>query len=252
MMFDLHGRVAVITGASTGLGRQYALALAGQGADIVIMARRVELLEQVAAEVQEKGVKCLPIKCDVTDLDQIKSAVTATIAEFGKVDILVNNAGGGPLAPLEETSEELWQHGLDLELTGVFRCMCEFGKEMLKAGYGRIINCSSMFGVTSTPQITITNYCAVKGGVVNLTRQAACEWATKGITVNCLCPGFFPSESNNPETMEALGDWITDRCPMHRAGVDGELDSTIIYLAADESSYVTGGVFLCDGGWTCC
>lgn len=249
-MFDLHGRVAVVTGASTGLGRQFALALAGQGADIVLLARRMEKLEAVAEEVRAKGVKALCVKCDVCELDDIKAAVKATIDEFGKVDILVNNAGGGPLYPVFETPDDFWQHGVDLELTGVFRCIREFGKEMMKAGYGRIINNSSLFGRIGTGAIPISNYCAVKGGVVNMTREVAAELCKYGITCNCVCPGFFPSESNNPEAMEAMGPWIESRVPMGRAGVDGELDSTIIYLAADESSYVNGAIVSCDGGWT--
>ncbi len=252
MMFDLHGRVAVITGASSGLGRQFALALAGQGADIVLLARRMDKLEAVAEEVREKGVKCLPVKCDICELGDIKDAVKATIEEFGKVDILVNNAGGGPFYPIVDTPDDFWQHGIDLELTGVFRCIREFGREMIKAGYGRIINNASLFGRIGTGEIAISNYCAVKGGVVNLTREVACELCKHGITCNCVCPGFFPSESNSPEAMEMLGPWINSRVPMGRAGVDGELDSTIIYLAADESSYVNGAIVSCDGGWTCC
>ena len=145
-MFDLHGRVAVVTGASSGLGRQFALALAGQGADIVLLARRADKLEAVAEEVRAKGVRCLPVKCDVCELDDIKNAVKATIDTFGKVDILVNNAGGGPFYPIVDTPDDFWQHGLDLELTGVFRCIREFGREMIKAGYGRIINNASLFG----------------------------------------------------------------------------------------------------------
>lgn len=249
-MFDLHGRVAVVTGASSGLGRQFALALAGQGADVVLLARRMEKLEAVAEEVRAKGVKALPVKCDVCSVDDIKAAVKATIDAFGKVDILVNNAGGGPLYPIMETPDDFWQHGVDLELSGVFYCIREFGREMVKAGYGRIINNSSLFGRIGTAEIPISNYCAVKGGVVNLTREVAAELCKHGITCNCVCPGFFPSESNHPEAMKALGPWIESRVPMGRAGVDGELDSTIVYLAADESSYVNGAIISCDGGWT--
>lgn len=249
-MFDLHGRVAVVTGASGGLGRQFALALAGQGADIVLLARRMDKLESVAEEVRAKGVQALCVKCDVCELEDIKAAVKATIEKFGKVDILVNNAGGGPLYPIFETPDDFWQHGVDLELTAVFRCIREFGAEMKKAGYGRIINNSSLFGRIGTGAIPISNYCAVKGGVVNLTREVSAELCKYGITCNCICPGFFPSESNNPEAMEAMGPWIEGRVPMGRAGVDGELDSTIIYLAADESSYVNGAIVSCDGGWT--
>ena len=123
---------------------------------------------------------------------------------------------------------------------------------MLKRGYGRIINISSLFGKVATPQLPISTYNTVKGGVINLTRGAAAEWAKNGITVNCICPGWFESESNSPESMEALGPWINERTPMGRAGVPGELDTTVIYLAADESTYVTGAIISCDGGWTCC
>ena len=210
----------------------------------------MEKLEAVAEEVRAKGVRCLPVKCDVCSLDDIKAAVKATIDEYGKVDILVNNAGGGPLYPIMETPDDFWQHGVDLELSGVFYCIREFGREMIKAGYGRIINNSSLFGRIGTAEIPISNYCAVKGGVVNLTREVAAELCKHGITCNCVCPGFFPSESNHPEAMKALGPWIESRVPMGRAGVDGELDSTIIYLAADESSYVNGAIVSCDGGWT--
>ncbi len=249
-MFDLHGRVAVVTGASSGLGRQFALALARQGADVVVLARRLDKLEAVAEEIRAVGSKALAVKCDVCKIDDIKAAVKATIDEFGKVDILVNNAGGGPLYPIMETPDDFWQHGVDLELSGVFYCIREFGREMVKAGYGRIINNSSLFGKIGTGDIPISNYCAVKGGVVNLTREVAAELCKYGITCNCVCPGFFPSESNNPAAMEAMGPWIKSRVPMGRAGVDGELDTTIVYLAADESSYVNGAIISCDGGWT--
>ena len=250
MLFDLHGRVAVVTGASSGLGRQFALALARQGADVVVMARRLEKLEAVCEEIRAVGSKALAVKCDVCNVEEIKAAVKATMDEFGRVDILVNNAGGGPIYPIMETPDDFWQHGLDLELSGVFYCMREFGREMIKAGYGRIINNSSLFGRIGTGDIPISNYCAVKGGVVNLTREAAAELCKYGITVNCVCPGFFPSESNNPEAMEAMGPWINARTPMGRAGVEGELDTTIVYLAATESSYVNGAIISCDGGWT--
>ena len=135
MLFDLHGRVAVVTGASSGLGRQFALALARQGADVVVMARRLEKLESVCEEIRAIGSKALAVKCDVCNVEEIKAAVKATMDEFGRVDILVNNAGGGPIYPIMETPDDFWQHGLDLELSGVFYCMREFGREMIKAGY---------------------------------------------------------------------------------------------------------------------
>ena len=130
------------------------------------------------------------------------------------------------------------------------RCTRDFGREMLKAGYGRVINIASILGKGGLPEIPVSDYATSKGAVINFTHQMATEWAQKGITVNCICPGFFASEANSPEAMAAMDYFIKDRTPMGRPGRDGELDSTVVYLAADESSYVTGNICVCDGGWT--
>lgn len=249
-MFDLTGNVAVVTGASAGLGRQFALALARQGADVAILARRAEKLKAVAKEVEALGVKCLPVTCDVTDTKQIESAVKEVTDAFGTVDILVNNAGGGSGAPIEELPEETWRSVMALDLDGVFYCMKYFGRVMLEKGYGRIINVSSILGKGGLKELAILPYATAKGGVINMTRQASAEWGPKGITVNALCPGFFASESNSDEAMEAMNEFITLRTTMNRPGRDGELDSSIVFLAAKESSYVTGAILTCDGGWT--
>ena len=254
----LEGKVALITGAARGIGKAIALKFAEEGADVAFTDLVInEAAEQTVAELEAFGHKVKAYASNAASFDEthavveeIKAAVKATMDEFGRVDILVNNAGGGPIYPIMETPDDFWQHGLDLELSGVFYCMREFGREMIKAGYGRIINNSSLFGRIGTGDIPISNYCAVKGGVVNLTREAAAELCKYGITVNCVCPGFFPSESNNPEAMEAMGPWINARTPMGRAGVEGELDTTIVYLAATESSYVNGAIISCDGGCT--
>lgn len=250
-MFNLTGRVAVVTGASAGLGRQFALALARQGANVAILARRQHKLEEVAEEIRATGAKCLVVPCDVTQPDQIKDSVTAVLEEYGKIDILVNNAGGGASQPLEEMSDENWQHNINLDLTAVFQCTREFGKEMLKNGYGRIINISSILGLVGNKDVPVVGYHAAKGGVINFTRAAAAEWATRGVTVNAICPGFFPSEANSPEAMDAMDGFIRRCTPMQRPGIEGELDSTVVFLAADESTYVTGAIVTCDGGWTC-
>ncbi len=249
-MFDLHGRVAVVTGASAGLGRQMALALARQGADLAILARREWKLNEVAEEIRATGVKCLVVPCDVTKLDQIKAAVEKVMAEYGKVDILVNDAGGGSPAPLVDHTDETWISTVDLDVFGTMRCTREFGKEMLKAGYGRIINIGSILGRGGLAELPVSEYAASKGAVINFTRHMAAEWATKGVTVNVICPGFFPSEANNPQAMEAMNDFIVAHTPVGRPGVDGELDSAVVFLAADESSYVTGQIIGVDGGWT--
>lgn len=251
-MFDLHGHVAVVTGASAGLGRQFALALAKQGADVVLLARRLDKLDAVAEEIRRTcGVSVLALKCDVTILKDIKSAVSATISEFGKIDILVNNAGRGYPSPLEDYPDSGWRAVTAVDMDGVMMCTREFGKEMLRARYGRIINISSVLGQGGLQEIHVAAYHACKGAVINFTRAAAAEWAETGITVNCILPGFFESESNSPERMEKMGAWINSHTPMHRPGAEGELNSTVCYLAAKESTYVTGVILPCDGGWTC-
>lgn len=249
-MFDLTGRVAVVTGASAGLGRQLSLALAKQGADIAILARRVEKLEEVAKEIRALGVKCLPVGCDVTDSEKVNEACEKVIAEYGKVDILVNNAGGGGAAPLAEMSDDTWGNVIKLDLDSVFYCTRAFGAKMLEKGYGRVINVSSILGQGGLPELPVIAYHSSKGGVINFTRGAAAEWATKGITVNALCPGFFASEANNEDNMSSMNEFITRRTPMGRPGKEGELDSAVVFLAADESSYVTGDILFVDGGWT--
>jgi len=249
-MFDLTGRVAVITGASGGLGRQFTLALARQGADVVILARRQEKLEEVAEEVRALGRKCLAVKTDVTKLEDIKHAVKTVMEEFGKVDILINNAGGANGSPLTDFCDEKWDATMALSLTSVMQCTREFGREMVKAGYGRVVNVSSILGAGGLPEVPVADYHAAKGGVTNFTRGAAAEWGKTGVTVNAICPGFFQSEVNTAEAMEAMSGFINGRTPMGRPGKDGELDSAIVFLSADESSYVTGLICYVDGGWT--
>ncbi|BFL46822.1 KR domain-containing protein [Lactonifactor longoviformis] len=249
-MFDLTGNVAVVTGASAGLGRQFALALARQGADVAILARRKEKLEAVAKEIEALGVTCLPVACDVTDTEQIKGAVEKVVSELGTVDILVNNAGGGSCIPLEELPDEEWRKVLTLDLDGAFYCMKYFGRVMLEKGYGRVINIASILGKGGLKELPVIAYASAKGGIINMTRQAATEWAEKGVTVNALCPGFFASEANGPEAMQSMNDFIVTRTAMSRPGRDGELDSSVVFLAAKESTYVTGAILTCDGGWT--
>ena len=203
-MFDLHVKVSVVTGASVGLGRGFAFAMARQGADVAILARRKEKLDQVADEVRSLSVKCLPVKCDVNDLEEVKAALDTILTEFGKVDILINNAGGGTSMPILEMTDEAYFKDINTDLLGLFKCLREFGKVMVKQGYGRIINIASILGLVGENGVPVAGYQSAKGGVVNLTRCAATELATTGVTVNAICPGFFPSESNGPAETEAL------------------------------------------------
>lgn len=251
-IFDLSGRVAVITGASSGLGVQMAKAFAKQGADIVVMARRLDRLEAVAKEIKELGVKCLPIRCDVTNTEAIKEAAELVEKEFGKVDILVNNAGSGHVGPAEETSDEDWNFTIDLDLNSLFKVSREFGKIMIKNKYGRIINISSMYGLVGNAALPTASYHAAKGGVVNLTRALAAEWSKYGINVNCICPGYFATELTvDTLSTDSFSDYMKATVPLGRYGNEGELDSTAVYLASESSSYVTGVIIPVDGGYTC-
>ncbi|HHV28154.1 SDR family NAD(P)-dependent oxidoreductase [Acetivibrio mesophilus] len=251
-LFSLKGRVAVVTGASSGLGVQMAKALAAQGADIVILARRKEKLEKVAEEIRAFGVRCLSIECDVTNIGLIQRAAELTEKEFGKVDILINNAGSGGVASAEETSDEMWNNTINVDLNGVFMVAREFGKIMIKNNYGRIINISSIYGMVGNMAHPSTAYHAAKGGVVNMTRALAAEWAKYGITVNAICPGYFVTELTQ-ETLdtEYFTNYMKSTVPVGRYGKEGELDSTAVYLASDASTYVTGAIIPVDGGYTC-
>jgi gluconate 5-dehydrogenase len=249
-MFDLSGRVAVVTGASSGLGVQFAKALAGQGANLVLLARRKEKLDGVAEEIKAMGRDCLTVQCDVTKLDDIKNAVAATIEKYGKVDILVNNAGAGGQYAIQDTSDEQWNKEVDLNLNGLFKVTREFGNEMIKNNYGRVINIASMYGIVGS-MIGGIAYHATKGAVVNFTRAGAAQWAQFGITMNAICPGFFASEATEHLIDDAgfLG-LVAATCPTGRPGKEGELNPALIYLASDEASYTTGTTTVVDGGLT--
>ena len=250
-MFDLTGRVAVVTGASSGLGVQFAKALAKQGADVVLMARRVEKLKEVAKEIEALGRKCLPLGCDVTDTAQIQACVAETLKAFGKVDILVNSAGVAEGGAAENHTDEQWNKVVDLNLTALFKVAREFGQPMIKQKYGRIINVASMYGLVGNNFNPSISYHASKGGALNFTRGLAAEWAKYGVTVNSLGPGFFASEMtesfiDDPGFLGAVKAY----CPMGRVGKPEELDGALIYLASDEASYTTGASLFVDGGWT--
>lgn len=252
-MFDLTGKVALVTGASSGLGVQFAKALAQQGADIAICARRVEKLEAVKKEIEAIGVKCFAYKCDVLDTASISEMVKAVEDHYGKIDILVNNAGVGDSVPAEDTPDDGWNRVIGTNLNGVFFVAREVGKVMIKNGYGKIINIGSLHSevVMSNKAWPVAAYAAAKGGVKMMTKALATEWARKGITVNAIGPAYFESEMTG-DVFEGGGmDAVTDAyCPMGRAGRPGELNGALIYFASDASSYTTGQILFVDGGWT--
>lgn len=251
-MFDLNGRVAVITGASSGLGRQMAKAFAKQGSNLVIIARRIERLEKLKEELEKYDVKVLPIRCDVTSTENIESAAKKVEEFFGKVDILVNCAGSSKDKGVLEMEDDEWQFTLDTDLTSVFKMTRAFGNIMKKNNYGRIINIASMYGLVGNDEIPTIAYHSSKGGVVNFTRAAAAELAKYNITVNCICPGYFYTElTTQVLDTDRFQEFAKTHVPMKRYGKEGELNPAVIFLASNEASYVTGIILPVDGGYTC-
>ena len=252
--FDLSGQVAIVTGCSTGLGVQMAKALASQGANIVVVARRQNLIEQVAEEIRnEFWVETLPVVCDITDTQAVEAMVDAALKKFGRIDILINNAGTGAVAPAEDITDEQFDNEMQIDLFGSFRVARSVAKKaMIPAKYGRIINIASMYGLVGNKIAGSAPYHAAKGGVVNLTRALAAEWGKYNITVNSICPGYFYT----PLTQETLdSDFFQQNAktmiPEERYGNEGELDTAALFLASKASSYVTGVQLPVDGGYTC-
>ena len=248
--FDVSGKFAVVTGASSGLGRQFAICLAEQGCNVAIMARRADKLEEVKKEAEAYGVKCVAIRCDVTDTDNIRGAVQTVVKEFGRIDILVNNAAAGFATPIVDTTDELWENVMKTNVNGVFYVAREVGKVMLKQNYGRIINIGSFHCQVTMNGFPRSGYSTAKGAVYMMTKALASEWAKNGITVNTLGPGYFKSEMADKVTDDRYDENITRNCPMGRRGNPGELNGGLLFLASDASSYVTGQLLLVDGGWT--
>ena len=248
--FDLKDNVAVVTGCSSGLGVQMARALASQGCNIVAVARRQNLIEEVAAKIKEDfGVEAIGVRCDITDTENVQAAVRKVMDKFGRIDILINNAGTGAVAPAEEITDEQFANEMNIDLFGSFKMAREVA--MIPAKYGRIINIASMYGLVGNKVAGSAPYHAAKGGVVNLTRALASEWGKYNITCNAICPGYFYT----PLTKETLdSDFFQANArtmiPMERYGNEGELDTAAIFLASPKTSYVTGMMLPVDGGYT--
>lgn len=250
-MFSLKGRVVVVSGASSGLGAQMARGFAKQGADLVIMARRIERLEKLASEIKEMGVRCLPIKCDVTKVDEVNNAASVARGYYGKIDVLVNCAGSAKNNGVLNMTDEEWQFTMDTDLNSVFYVTRAFANIMKENNYGRIINIASMYGLVGNMAMDTVAYHSSKGGVVNFTRAVAAELAKYNITCNAICPGYFATELTE-ETLktEEFTQYMKATVPLGRYGKEGELNAGACFLASDEASYVTGAILPIDGGYT--
>ena len=251
-MFNMEGKVAVVSGASSGLGKQMALALARQGASLVILARRIERLEEFKPKLKKAGAKqVLAIKCDVTSTENINNAAEMVEKEFGKVDILLNCAGASKDKGVIDMTDEEWDFTIATDETSVFKMTRAFAAIMKKHKYGRIINIASMYGLVGNTEIHTIAYHTSKGAVVNFTRAVAAELAMDGITCNAICPGYFETElTESVLKTDSFQDFAKTHVPMQRYGKPGELDAAVVFLASEEASYVTGLIMPVDGGYT--
>ena len=267
-LFDLTGRVAIVTGGSIGLGRQMAEGLAEMGANLVLCARKEERCHQAAEELQQLGVKAIALVCDVKNPTSVQEMVDATVSQFGRIDVLINNAGISWGAPVEEMRLEDWNKVIEINLTGTFLCAQAVGKVMIRQGQGKksaggnsagrssgggrsagkIINIASVAGLGGAPEeLPAIGYHASKGGVISFTKDLACKWASHNIQVNAIAPGWFPTHMSN-RLLEHHKELFLSHIPLRRFGNEHDLKGAAVFLASDASNYVTGHVLVVDGG----
>jgi len=250
-LFDLNGRVSIVTGGGDGLGLMMATALGEAGSDVVICSRRLEKCEETAHEIEKLKVRVLPVQCDINRDDDVGRLVGETIRRFHKIDILVNNAGRTWGESPENMKIDDWQKVIDLNITGTFRCTQQVGREMIKQSGGKIINVSSYTGLRGTdPEyMNAIPYNVSKGALIIFTKDLATKWAKYNINVNCIAPGWFPTKISR-WSVENMGDKILSRLLIKRFGNEDDLKGIVILLASRASDYMTGQVLSVDGGLT--
>ena len=243
----LDGKVAIITGGTFGIGESTVRLFAKEGAKVVIAARNAEKGAKLVESIKAEGGEALFVKTDVSKEEDVESLVKKTVETYGKLDVLFANAGVGDMQDLHTCTIEEWNRTINVDLTGVFLCNKHAIPEMAKHGNGSIINCASILGHVG--QVSVSAYAAAKGGVVNMTRAAAVTYANKGIRINAVCPGYIdtPILENTPK--EVI-DHLVSLVPARRLGLPEEVANCVLFLASDESSFVTGSNLLVDGGYT--
>jgi gluconate 5-dehydrogenase len=250
-LFDLSGKVAIVTGGGKGIGRQMAEGLAELGADLVLCARHAARCEEAAAQLSDgHGVRALGLRCDVSDAGEVRDVVDRVRSELGRIDVLVNNAGTVWGASPEDIPLEGWQKVVDVNLTGVFLCSQAAGRVMIEQGDGgKIVNIASVAGLRGGPPeiMNALPYNATKGGVISFTRDLACKWARHGIHVNAIAPGWFPSDMSG-FVLERHADRLLEHIPLRRFGGESDLKGAVAFLASSASDYVTGQTLVVDGG----
>ena len=247
-LFDLRGRVAIVTGGSRGLGAEFAEGLAEAGASLMLCARRDEWLGPGVEALRGRGFTAHAMRCDVSNVEQVQAVIDATVERFGRIDILVNNAGVSWGERPETMTLDRWQKVVDTNLTGAFIFSQAAGREMLKRQYGRIINIASIAGLQGNVNGPYyAGYAASKAGLMGLTRELAASWGRHGIRVNAIAPGFFPSRMSEA-SIKLVEEGIKKTTPLGRVGQPGELKGVAVFLASDASNYITGQTIVVDGG----